>query len=98
MIPMERREKILNILEEQKSSTIHVLAKTLFVSEASIRRDIDVLEKEGLVRRVYGGVLLARYQNGIVPVDLRDSEHSAVKEKIARRAAELIRDGDEEVR
>ena len=94
MIPMERREKILKILEGQKSSTVRELANSLFISEASIRRDIEVLEKEGLVRRVYGGVLLARYQNGIVPVDLRDSDHSAVKEQIARRAAAFIRDGD----
>ena len=94
MIPIERREKILKILEGQKSSTVKELATSLFISEASIRRDIEVLEKEGLVRRVYGGVLLARYQNGIVPLDLRDSDHSAVKEQIARRAAALIQDGD----
>lgn len=94
MIPIERREKILKLLEGQKSSTVRELANSLFISEASIRRDIEALEKEGLVRRVYGGVLLARYQNGIVPLDLRDSDHSAVKEQIARRAAALIQDGD----
>lgn len=94
MIRIERQEKILRILEQQKSSTVKELARMLFISEASIRRDIEALEKEGLVKRVYGGVLLSRYQNGVVPVDLRDADHSAVKEEIARRAAELICDGD----
>ena len=55
MLQCERQEEILAILEKQKTRNITVLAKSLFVSEATIRRDIDALEKLGLVRRVRGG-------------------------------------------
>ena len=94
MIQYERQEQILAYLERQKTATVRELAKHLFTSEASVRRDIAALEGRGLVTKIYGGVLLSRYQNGVVPVGLRDGDHSAVKEEIARRAAELIRDGD----
>ena len=94
MIQFERREEILKILEDKKASSVRELASMLFTSEASVRRDLEALEGNGLVKRVYGGVLLARQKNSIIPVDLRDSEHSAEKEALARRAAELIHDGD----
>ena len=94
MIQLERQEAILRLLEQKKTATVRELAQAIFISEASIRRDLEILEKKGFVKRVYGGVLLSRYQNGIIPVGLRDADHSAVKEEIARRAAERIRDGD----
>ncbi len=94
MLQFERQEAILQFLEKRKNASIRELAQALFTSEASIRRDIEALEHRGLVKRVYGGVLLSRYQNDIVPISLRDSDHSAVKEDIARRAAAMIKDGD----
>ena len=94
MIRYERQQRILHYLEEKKNASIRELAQLLFTSEASVRRDIEVLESQGYVKKIYGGVLLSRYQNGVVPVNLRDSNHSSVKEEIARRAAEMIRDGD----
>ena len=94
MIQFERQEKILSILEHKKSASVRELSSALFVSEASVRRDVEALERKGLVKRVYGGVLLSRYANGTIPIDLRDGDHSAAKEEIARRAAELVRDGD----
>ena len=94
MIQLERQEAIIAILERKKSTSVRELARELFVSEASIRRDIESLENKGLVKRVYGGVLLSRYQNSSIPIDLRDGDHSAAKEEIARRAAELVHDGD----
>ena len=94
MIRYERQQRILQYLEEKKSASIRELAQLLFTSEASVRRDVDTLESQGYLRKIYGGVLLSRYQNGVVPVNLRDSDHSSVKEKIAAGAAELIRDGD----
>ena len=45
MIIMERRERILEILEKKRTATIRELAEKLFISEASIRRDVEALEK-----------------------------------------------------
>lgn len=94
MIGYERRQKILEYLEEKRSATISELAETLYVSEASVRRDIAGLEAEGYVNKIYGGVLLSKYRNDVVPVSLRDGEHSGVKDELARRAAQLINSGD----
>lgn len=94
MLQFERQEAILKILERKKNASVRELARELFTSEASIRRDIEALEGRGIVKRVYGGVLLSRYENDIVPISLRDSDHSATKEDIARQAAALIHDGD----
>lgn len=94
MIIMERRERILEILEKKRTATIRELAEKLFISEASIRRDVEALEKAGQVRRIYGGVVLEKYQNAVVPLGFRESENSQIKEELARRAAEMVQDGD----
>lgn len=94
MIIMERREKILSILENQRTATIRELAEALYISEASIRRDVEALEKNGQVRRIYGGVVLEKFHNAVVPLGFREGENSQVKEELARRAAEWINDGD----
>jgi len=90
----ERRQQILAVLQTEKVSSIRDLAARLYTSEASVRRDVQALEKEGQVRRVYGGVLLSEYENAVVPLAMRDDEHSAAKEALARRAAAMVGDGE----
>ncbi len=94
MIRYDRQTKITEYLELHKSATVRELSEVLFASEASIRRDIETLEKQGFVRKIYGGVILSKYQNGVVPVNLRDSDNSGVKDALAFRAVGLIHDGD----
>ena len=92
MIGFDRKENVLKYIEEKQSATVKELAYTLCTSEASIRRDIELLERDGLVKKVYGGVILASRVNDIVPLSLRDSENASAKEQIARKAAEMIGD------
>ena len=94
MIRYERQQKIIEVLEAKQSATVKELSEIMFSSEASIRRDIETLENQGYVKKIYGGVVLSKYQNGVVPINLRDSDHSSVKDELARRAAEYIHDGD----
>ena len=94
MIGYERQQKILEYLERKQSATVKELSLALYTSEATVRRDIQVLSDGGLVSKLYGGVLLSKYHDKIVPVSLRDSDHSSVKEGLARRAAAMIHDGD----
>ncbi len=93
MIRYERHQKIVDLLEKKNTASIKELSEWVFASEASVRRDIVVLEQMGLVRRIYGGVVLAKYKNSVVPLELRDSENEALKEEVARRAVAHIRDG-----
>ena len=76
MIRYDRQQKIIEYLEAKQSATVRELSEVLFSSEASIRRDIETLEAQGFVKKIYGGVILSKFQNGVVPVNLRDSDHS----------------------
>lgn len=93
MIQYERQNNILEILEKQRSSSVKELSAAVFASEASVRRDLELLERHGYISRFYGGVMLTKYKNSIVPIDLRDSNNSAAKEKVSQEAAELVSDG-----
>jgi DeoR/GlpR family transcriptional regulator of sugar metabolism len=94
MLQYERQQAILDFLKQHHTATIHALAKHLYTSEASVRRDIAALESAGLALRVYGGVVLPEHKNEVVPVELRESANSAAKEIIAAEAAKFIHDGD----
>ncbi|MBQ7400164.1 MAG: DeoR/GlpR transcriptional regulator [Clostridia bacterium] len=93
MVVYERQREIMNYLKKNQFSTVKELAKLVFTSESSVRRDIKLLEQKGYVSQIYGGVVWAEYVNSTVPVNLRDNYNSVIKEEIAKRAAEYIFDG-----
>ncbi|MBQ4323616.1 MAG: DeoR/GlpR transcriptional regulator [Clostridia bacterium] len=93
MIQYERQQAILQYLEKQNPASVKEIAKTIFVSEASVRRDIAAMEARGMVTKIYGGVLLSQRKNAVIPLDIRDGEQAAAKDLIARKAAELVYDG-----
>lgn len=93
MYEYERLDKILNYLSEQKNMTVRVLAQKLFVSEATVRRDLNVLEKQGQVRRVFGGAMLLEIDQFHMPFYGHTTVESS-KEDMALKACELINHGD----
>ena len=58
MIKNERFDKILQVLETEKYSTIENLAELLYVAPVTVRRDLKKLEQDGLVSTYYRGVSL----------------------------------------
>jgi DeoR/GlpR family transcriptional regulator of sugar metabolism len=64
------------------------------VSESTIRRDLEVLEEQGAVRRIHGGVLYVGAGATVPQFESRDPAHWELKRAIAQRAADLIDDGD----
>ena len=94
MSQMNRQQSILRLLEGHASMTVREISEALFYSESSVRRDVRELETRGLVTHQWGGVMLASGRGGIVPLRLREDEHAEKKERIAREAAALVRDGD----
>lgn len=90
----ERKEYILKLLMRDGKVKVLPLAEQLEVSSETIRRDLDVLESEGRLRRVYGGAILSTYVNGEPPFQQRAQLHEEEKKAIGTRAAELIEDGD----
>jgi len=93
MIIYERQQAILNHLKQNKFSTVKELSKIVWASESSVRRDIKVLEQQGYVDRIYGGVTLSGHSNNVVPVTLRNSYNSTIKDELAKNASKHIFDG-----
>ena len=93
MFCMERYEKILEILQDDRATSVKKLSKLLYVSEATIRRDLESLEKNGLIRRMYGGAMLTK-SNKDVPLYMREGEQIEAKNSIGKKAAALVKDND----
>jgi DeoR/GlpR family transcriptional regulator of sugar metabolism len=85
-----RRELILAALSSGGQCRVSDLARQFSLSEMTVRRDLRVLEEQGLLRRVHGGAVLVDAE---VEYPLRAREGQTQKQRIGRRAAELIRDG-----
>ena len=92
---IDRINNIHELLKQVHSISINDLCKTFDVSKNTIRRDIAELEKDGIIRKVYGGIELAE-QDGVSPEPFssRESRNTQAKKLIARIAASLVSDGD----
>ena len=89
-----RKQLILEILNKDSEIRIADLSKQLNTSVVTIRKDLDELEREGLLKRVRGGAILNyRGQNSAVYLD-RMKVKKDEKMMIAAAAANLISDGD----
>ena len=88
----ERHDKIMEILSERSSVTVQYLAKKLFVSLPTIRRDLSLLEKQNRLRRTFGGAVLHSKNISEIPFELRDGIDMKIKDELALRAVEFIED------
>lgn len=89
----QRKQSILEWLEKEGKVMVIPLATYLDVSTETIRRDMAVLEKEGKLKRVYGGAIKPIFHNEEAPYRLRQKSYQKEKKAIGKAAAELIRDG-----
>ncbi|AIK37727.1 deoR-like helix-turn-helix domain protein [Bacillus pseudomycoides] len=92
--PVERRNKIIEILEQREHVEVSYLSDAFQVSLMTIRRDLEKLEKDGKVIRMYGGVKLKTKRVYEYSMEERLNSNKREKLAIAREAARLIEDGD----
>ena len=90
---LERQERILDYLQSHKRATVDDLMTHFGVSPATVRRDLDALEKQGKVRRFRGGAMLGQAPPEL-PALQRASEQAEEKARIGKAAAALVEDGD----
>lgn len=89
-----RRERILALLRQNGQVRVADLAKTLGVSQVTVRADLEALEREGRLRRLRGGAVLWETRRFELPLEVTRTLHAKEKEAIGKRAAALVRDGD----
>jgi DeoR/GlpR family transcriptional regulator of sugar metabolism len=86
-----RQAEILRVLQESGEVSVDHLAMRFGVSLSTIRRDLNALSAEGLLRRVRGG---GSVEADSIPFGDVATRFQPEKDRIAARAAQLVRDGD----
>jgi len=90
----ERHTYILNQLLTHHSVNVTDLCKALRVSDMTIRRDLTEMDRDGLLKRVHGGAVSRQGLSYEPPFFLRQNQQRESKERIGRKAAEQVIDGD----
>ena len=85
----KRLEKILNLLKEKGFVTVKELKESLEVSEATIRRDLNILKQHGLIEKYRGGASLRGYPKEL-SFFARLDELKNEKRRIARKTVQLL--------
>lgn len=90
MFASERREKILELLQNKGRVTVKELASGLKVSEATLRSDLTKMEIDGHLKRTHGGAILNNDPDNDKSFFVREKKNIPEKRKIAEKAYELI--------
>ncbi len=94
LIPAQRRERIQEYLAAHKIARMDELYAMLDTSEATVRRDLEWLEHQGVVERTHGGAILNQRLIFEPAYMLRVQKHPEEKRLIGKMAAALIEDND----
>lgn len=94
MLAIERRNAILAKLSLEGKVVVSDLAKEFDVTEETIRRDLEKLDKDGLARKTYGGAVKNENFNIDLPFHVRKQTNVESKRVIAAKISEMIHDGD----
>jgi DeoR/GlpR family transcriptional regulator of sugar metabolism len=90
MLTVDRRRRILERVAEEQTVHIGELAQEFGVSEMTIRRDISRLERDGFLRRTYGGATAHLTRALELAFNARSLQHAGSKRMIAMRAVSLV--------
>jgi len=91
---INRKKKILELLEIRGTIAINKLAKALNVSPITLRKDLQDLQKQRLINRIWGGVSVATNITPEPPFEDRNVESLQEKRSIARVALTLVKPND----
>ena len=86
----DRTIRILDILSSNKSIKVNLLAELLDISQVTLRKDLDNLEKRGMIRRTHGYASL----DGADDTGKRMAFHHSIKRRIAKAAAQTVEEGE----
>lgn len=84
----------MSLLNEKKSILVQEAAEVFEVTEETIRRDLKVLESQGLLVRTHGGALLSDDSKTEASIEIRQGINIEGKDAIGREAAGLVNNGD----
>lgn len=94
MLSTVRRQSILAWIEEEGSVRVRELAAAFEVTEATIRTDLERLEKTGRIKREHGGAFLVSMPQDVIALSLHHRVEMDRKRAIGVAAASLVQDGE----
>jgi len=94
MLNLERRTKILELLEKHGQVAVMDLSRRFKTSEVTIRNDLKALHERGLIRRAHGGAVKVATVSMDPSLKIKAELHAEEKRRIGAAAAALINDGD----
>lgn len=94
MLAAERRNQIYEKLKKEKKVVVGELSRFYQVTEETIRRDLEKLEKDGLAVKSYGGAILSENTSIDLPFNIRKKHNATGKQKIAELVAGLVNPGE----
>lgn len=94
MLAVERRNRIEQIINKDRSVLVTELAKQFDVTAETIRGDLEKLEKQGVLVRTYGGATLVDSSEPELAITERDTVNYEGKQRIGKCAAQMIKDGE----
>ncbi len=94
MLGEERRGRLLEIVRKLQFASLPQLVDYLGVSDSTIRRDLEVLEEQGLTRRIHGGVIFVGSAAKLPRFEDLEPAQWSLKKAIAQCAAALVEDDD----
>ena len=90
----ERMQSIIKILEKQNRVLIKDLCSNFDTTAVTIRKDLDLLEKQGLLKRTHGGAILHKPLYRGLALNEKEKLNADEKQRIADEAVKLIKEGD----
>ena len=95
MLTQARQEEILKLVKSRGSVTLQELKEHLHISESTIRRDLNALDEQGRLEKVFGGaVALESMDSQDTQVSSRKETNLEEKTRVAQYAAKMIKDED----
>jgi DeoR family fructose operon transcriptional repressor len=94
LFPIERKQKIMDLLERSPAVKVNELSQLLQVSEVTIRRDLQELEEVGMLKRTHGGAINISTASFEPTIQEKEDKCQEEKGAISNVALDLIADDD----
>lgn len=93
MLAIERKHKILDLIVRDRKVVVTDLSQQFGVTEETVRRDLNQLERDGLLSRTHGGAIARKGEAEDLPYRTRHLTNIEAKRAISAKVADLVRDG-----
>jgi len=90
MSDYDRQKQILEILNTEQSISVNKLVKLLFVSPATVRRDLEAMSRKGLLKRTHGGAISFSSSNEESSIYVREEIMKREKREICEKCLDYI--------